>query len=612
MLPDHRTRRINPRLGTYFGIYVSAFVALALLVAIAEQMSAPDALLRWSMLLGPLAFYVAIAVASHTNQPVDFFAAGRRVPAFFTGLGLGACTLGGVGVVSVTGLLMINGIDAWCIVNGVVAGMVVSAVLVAPYIRKFGSYSLPSYLGRRFDSRLLRLLVAATLSVPLMLLLAAEFKIGIALGARLGEVVPGLIAVVLAAAIAATVMAGGLRSTNWAVNAAAIACVIALVVPVAIVGTELTNFPLAQLSYGPTLRGLGRLEDLRGIPVPLLSPLSYDFAGSGLAPLTRRMAQPFGSLGVASYLLTLLVLMAGVAVAPWVIPRAGATPGIYEARKSLGWAVFVFGAIMLTASAYAVFSRDIVMEQLVGHADSALPDWFQAMVAANDAAVDGRQPQLPMSGFSFRRDALLFMLPKAAHLPDAVSYLLLAGALAAAFCGAATSAQTLATILAEDVVNGGQWEAPSDRPRLLAARIAAAAVIVAGMALALYTHGDPWQLAIWAFGLCAASAFPAVVLSIWWKRMNALGAAASVIVGFSVSVLTIVAGEASWFGVPSEVVSIFAVAAGFLAAAVGTRVGSAPARSILELVRDMRIPGGETVHDREQRLLRLKRLQRPT
>ncbi|MEQ1612229.1 MAG: sodium:solute symporter, partial [Hyphomicrobiaceae bacterium] len=216
-----------------------------------------------------------------------------------------------------------------------------------------------------------------------------------------------------------------------------------------------------------------------------------------------------------------------------------------------------------------------------------------------------------LSSFSFKRDALLFMLPAATHLPAILLYLVMTGAVAAAFCGACSGILALGTVIAEDVINGSQWEAPSNMPRLLVARVMTAVATVIGATLALSLPADPLQLAIWALGLSGAIAFPVVVLSIWWKRLNVLGAILAMITGFAVAVLGIAAGEANWFGVPSEVVSIFAVLAGFIAAFVGTRFGAAPSRNVLEMVRDMRVPGGETVHDREQRLLRLKRRQRP-
>lgn len=608
---SHRKRRVNPRLGTYFGIFVSAFMSLLLLALIAEQLGAPDASLRWTMLMGPIILYAAFGIAARTNNPADYFVAGRRVPAFFSGLAIGAGALGGVGVVCVTGLLMMNGIDAWSVVDGVVAGLVLCSILVAPYMRKFGAYTLPSYLGRRFDSRLLRLVAAGTLSVPLLLIVVAELKIGLLAASHLTGASNFAMASILVLALVAMAGTGGMRSLSWSGTAAALAVLIAMIIPAGIVATEVTNFPLAQFSHGPILRAVGRLEDVRGIPLPVLSPFAFDFAGTGLEPLTRRMSRPFGSLGPASYVSLTLALMMGIAVAPWLYPRIGTSPGIYEARKSLGWAVFVFGALMLTASAVAVFHRDLVMTQLVGQSPTSLPEWFTRLVEAGHAAVDGRQPQLPMSSFLFKRDEVLFALPGINHFPAVLVYLALAGGVAAALCGAASSALALGSILAEDVVNGSRWEAPEAAPRLAVARAATAVVfVVAGLA-ALRLTADPLQIALWAIGISGATAFPVVVLSIWWKRLNTFGAVCGVGAGFATAVLAIIAGEASWFGMPSEIVGAFAAPVSLIAAAIGTRVGSAPDRHVLELVRDIRMPGGEAVYDREQRLARLKRRQRP-
>ena len=606
-----RTRLVNPRLGTYFGIFVSAFVCLLLLAVIAEELGAPDIALRWSMMLVPLALYVAIGVAALTQDVPDFFAAGRRVPAFFTGLGLATTAIGGVGLVSITGFMLINGQDAWCIANGVVAGFVVCAVMIAPYIRKFGSYTLPSYLGRRFDSRLLRITTAAILCVPVLLIVIAEIKIGLVAATWLTGASPHSMAILTAITIVAAIGFGGLRSLTWSGTAAGLTVLIAVLVPSAIAAIEFTNLPVGQFTHGPVLRIIGRLENAQAIPIPILSPFVFDIAGLGLEPLTRRMVVPFGSLGPASYVMTSLMIMMGVAVAPWLLPRIGATPGIYEARKSLGWAMFLFGSLMLTLAAIAVFERNIIMTQLVGQSAATLPEWFAKLVTSGHAAVDGRLPKLPLSSFSFKRDSALFMLPVMAEFPAALVYLALAGGVAASFAGASAAIYTFGTIVAEDGINGGHWEAPSAAPRLLVARAAILLVTVLGATLALTLPTDPVTLVLWAIGLSGAALFPVVALSIWWKRLNTVGAMSAVLVGFGAAILGILAGQANFIGIPAALISVFAVPLGVLAAVIGTRVGPKPSRQVLELVRDIRVPGGETVYDREQRLLRLKQRQRP-
>ena len=266
---------------------------------------------------------------------------------------------------------------------------------------------------------------------------------------------------------------------------------------------------------------------------------------------------------------------------------------------------------MLTASAIAVFERDIVMNKLIGLTPGGLPDWFKSIMTLGHASIDAQAAQLTMSSFAFERDAVLFILPIATGMPAALVYLTLAGAVAATFTAACASITALGAIIAEDGISGSQWEARPDTPRLVVVRAAISICIVVGALLAVALPGDPLMLVIWALGLSGAAAFPVVVMSIWWKRINTLGALAGMVGGFVVALLLIVAGEANVFGIPSQVASVFAAPVGIIAAVIGTQLGPAPSRHVLEFVRDARIPGGETVHDREQRLLRLKRRQRP-
>lgn len=171
------TRLVNPRLGTYFGIFTAALVALVLMALMFEQLGVADGLLRALMFAAPLLLYAAIGFNARAREPHDYFASGRRVPAFFNGLVLGVAALGGAGFLGLTGALFIAGFDALCLSIGWCAGLVFMAVLFAPYVRKFGTYTVPAFLGRRFDSRAVRVVAAAVLCPPILLLLIAELAL---------------------------------------------------------------------------------------------------------------------------------------------------------------------------------------------------------------------------------------------------------------------------------------------------------------------------------------------------------------------------------------------------------------------------------------------------
>jgi cation/acetate symporter len=167
-------RLVNPRLGTYFGIFAAAFASLVLMALMLEQLGVSDMGVRLLMFAGPIALCGALGLLTPASDPNDYFACGRRVPAFFNGLVLAITALGGAGLMALTGAFFTVGFDALCLSLGISTGLVFMGVLLAPFLRKSGDYTVPSFLGRRFESRPLRIVAAAVLAVPLLLLLAAE------------------------------------------------------------------------------------------------------------------------------------------------------------------------------------------------------------------------------------------------------------------------------------------------------------------------------------------------------------------------------------------------------------------------------------------------------
>lgn len=603
-----RTRLVNPRLGTYFGIFTSAFVAVVIMLAMLERLGLPAGWVRAAMLAVPLMLYAAIGAGSFTREPIEYFAAGRRVPAGYGGIGLSLTALGGTGVVGIAGGLFIVGYDALCLAIGALAGFVVMAVLLAPFIRKFGAYTVPSYLGRRFESKVLRLAAAGTLSVPMLLMLSAELHVGAAAASGLTGWPTAASTFALAIALVVVLAAGGVRALTWSSVAQCIAVLLAIIVPVAIVGVYLTNFPLAQLSHGPSLRSLTRFEQLQGMPIVIAPPWAFDLPGEGIQAMAKRFAQPFGNVGPAAFVAATLTIMAGVSAAPWLLPRVAAAPGVYEARKSIGWATFYFGILLLTLSAAAGFMRFYIMD-LTGEAAAVVPSWLRALVDLGIASVDVPGGKLTVNGIALSRDGVLYALTLAARLPPIILYLVYAGIVAVTLAAAGAAAATLGNILAEDVVNGLTWEIESEHFRVHVARAGLVVAALLGALIAVVAPTDPLRLLLWALALTGSTAFPVLVLSIWWKRINALGALAGVVTGFAVAVLAIVAGEANWIGLDGGLAAVFGIPASLAAAIVASLLTPPPSRHVLELVRDIRVPGGEILYDREMRLARLKRRQ---
>ncbi len=604
------SRLVNPRLGTYYGIFAAAVTALFLLLLILEQLGAPHDVLGLAMLLGPLAFFIIIGMLSWTSEPLEYFAGGRRIPAVFSGLIMALTAFGSTGIIALTGTLYSIGFDALCLTIGGIAGFVVMATAVAPYLRKAGAFTIPSYLGHRFRSRSVRLLAAALLSVPILLIIAAEIRLGALAASWLTGRPASLMVALIVLAILATVTLGGMRSLTWSSVAQAILVLLALAVPVAIVAVLQTSMPVPQLSHGPTLRAIGRNEISQGFAVYLAAPLGVDLPGQGLGSAAKRFAWAFGSIGTLGFSLITLTVMAGIAGAPWLLPRVATVPTVYEARKSIGWATFFFGVVMMTLASIAVFMRDALMALWNADKIAEIPAWLRRLIDIGWVQIPASATHLPVSSILIERDAILFALPVAAGLPDILLYLALAGAVAAALCAAATSIVTLANILAEDVINGLSWEPPASRYRLGVARLGLALTGIGAGAISLAAPADPLSLLLWALVLSASTGFPILVLSIWWKRLNAWGAMAGMASGFTVAVLTILACEADVIDVNSALAAALALPCGLAVAMLASVLTPRPDRPMLEVTRDLRVPGGETIFDREMRLLRLKQRQR--
>ncbi len=601
-----RTRLVNPRLGTYFGIFAAAFAAVVLMAMMLEQLGATDALVRLTVFASPIILYAGIGVMSATREPQDYFACGRRVPAFFNGLALGIAALGGAGFLALTGAFFSIGFDALCLSIGWYAGLVFATLLFVPFFRKVGAFTVPTFLGRRFDSRTVRVVAAGVLSVPILLLLAAEARFAAYASAWLLGQSERLTAVLVVSCAAAIVIAGGMRSLTWTSAAQGIAALLALAVPATIVAVMVSNLPLPQMTHGNVLRALSRVEVARNLPIIVAPNWAVELPGEGIEMLGKRMLQAFGSVGGLGFIIMSFVVATGIAASPTLLPRSGTTPGVYEARKSGGWAVLVVGLVLLTLPAVAVYLRSFVLEQVVNLPPDRLPVWFQLLQQAGIARLDAKGPLVQLSNVGFERDAVLFALPIAAGLPQVIVYLSLAGALAAALAALAASMVAAAAILSEDVVHGLPNETVPDSARVGTARLALLGVAFVTVWLAIAAPADPLQLFLWALTFSASASFPVILLSIWWKRTNAWGALAGMATGSTVAMFMVLLSEIGAITLPSVLAAAVALPLAIGATMVVSLMTPAPGKHVLDMLRDGRVPGGETLYDRETRLQRLK------
>ena len=604
-------RQINPRLGIYFSIFAAAFAGLTVCLVVLEQLGYPDSWVRVTMIIAPAAFAAVIGVASVSSAPDDYFASGRRVPAAFNGLVVAITALGATGLLGITGTFYLVGADALCLSVGYFGGFVLAAILLVPYLRKFGAYTVPSYLSQRFGSRLVGIVAAAVLIVPVFLFLVAELRVGAALLKSLLNVKRGSLIWPAAIAICITVAPGGMRSLTWSNAAWSLIALIALLIPVSIVSITLTNLPFAQLTYGALLENLASLELAGGLQTHRPPPLKLELPEFGAAAMSNPFGAYFGAFGRVSYVLMAFCVMLGVAGMPTMLTRAGTAPSVFEARKSMAWAAVLLGIILLTLPAIAVFARHLMLTEIVGKPPERLPEWLLALFQSGQARIDMQAPRITLQSMMLRRDAIILVLPALAGLPAALTYVAASGIVAAALAGSSARLVTIANMVSEDMTTANQPGSRLSGYRLPLAR--AALGVVGGFAawMALQWTVDPLRLVVWSLSLAAATGLPVLVMSIWWTRINKAGAIAGLVTGFGVTLTCIVTDAifdgVGWFGIDSTMAALFGVPCAVIAAATGSLMTQAPDREARALVRDMRIPGGETIHDRETRLARSAR-----
>jgi cation/acetate symporter len=603
MTVPSRFRSPNPHLGAYYGIVTAALVSLVIMLAMFEQLGWGRAALAQSMMILPIALYLLIAVGARTHQIDDFFASGRRVPAVYNGFVLAAVAVGGAGFLGYTGTAFFLGFDAMAIGLGWTFGMLAAAILFVPYLRKAGSYTLPSFLGHRFRSRLLRVAASALQLPPTALLLAAEIKIAALIAALFLPLSFAVAVVLVAALIAAIAILGGMRAVTWTGSAEFLVGAVGLVIVVTTVSILLTNLPAPQLTYGEVFLDLQKAEATAGI-----TPLGSDGAAAALPgarplPAAKPFIQPFAALSPMAFLALFLSLALGTAALPSLLVRSGVTATVAEQRRSTAWALLFVAAFAMTVPAMAAFAKFTIFREIALAKASSLPVWLtefgdMQLLRTADANGDGA---IGAAELLVGRDGVALMLPSAVGLPYVLTALMAAAALAIALAASAAHLFTLATSLAEDVYRTLDRRTPP--PRLVAARAAIAATALAAAVFLAIADIDPLKTAALAFAFAAATFFPALLLTIWWRRTGKWGALAAMVTGFGVMLADAFFGGALGIfgsGFSAPLASLIGAILALIAGIAVTYAQPAPTKAELDYREAMRNPEGETIYDRAQ------------
>jgi len=605
---QHHYRPINPRLGTHYAIFCSVMVAVVLVLAILEQLGMRKLWISHIMIAVPLVLFLGVAAITRTLDLHEFLAAGRRMPSVYGGLSIAATAIGGAGFFALTGSLYLIGFDALSLILGGAAGFVFTAMLITPYLRKSGAYTLPGFFRQRFSSPLAGALAALLLIPSALLLLAAELRIGGFVTSLFASVSFELAVASGAGLIALITILGGMRSLSWTQCVQYIVVIGAFLLPITVLSVQVTNLPLPQLTYGDLLDRVASQEIAIGASQTNAVSLKEALPGERPEPALKPFLAPFGAIAISDFLMLIFCFMCGTAAMPSLIMRAGTAPSIYEARRAIGWGALFFGLFLISSPAYAVFAKFLTLQEIVGSTPSQLPGWIAGLRDAGlaDFSDSNNDGVISAAEMLVSRDGVTLALPIIAGFPFVVVVLVAIGGVSAAMAAAAAHALTIGTSFAEDVYSGFIFRSATPGKRMIAARLG---IIGATLSAAIFVAMQDFDILpaiAWSMSLTGATFLPGIVLSLWWARMNVWGLIAAMITGFGTTasfiILTEFSGYAPWFGISNMLAAIFGVPAGLIAGLAVSLLTPAPVKRIIAMADEIRDPTGETIQDRATRV----------
>ncbi|SES71849.1 MULTISPECIES: sodium:solute symporter family protein [Marinobacter] len=570
---------------------------------------------------GSFLLYILIAVWAKAGSTSDFYVAGGGVHPITNGAAIGADWMSAASFISMAGLIAAGGYANSTFLMGWTGGYVLLAMLLAPYLRKFGKFTVPEFIGDRFYSRNARLVAVLCLIVA-----SVTYVIGQMAGAGVAfsrflevDATTGLIIAAVVVFIYAVL--GGMKGITYTQVAQYCVLIIAYTIPAIFIAIELTGNPIPPLAMFSehTQSGLPVLDKLNQV----ITDLGF---GSYTADVSNKL----------NMVLFTLSLMIGTAGLPHVIIRFFTVPKVADARWSAGWALVFIALLYLTAPAVASMARLNLMTTIYPEGTAAepieydqRPQWIQewevtGLITYEDKNGDGRiqyyndanadfADEAESRGwagneFSYNRDILVLANPEIANLPGWVIGLIAAGGLAAALSTAAGLLLAISSAISHDLIKGAINPGISEKGELLAARISMAVAIAVATYLGANPPGFAAQVVALAFGIAAASLFPALMMGIFSKRVNNVGAISGMLAGLSFTLVYIFVYK-GWLFIPGTAnlpdnaanwvlgispLSIGAVGAlvNFIVAFVVSNATEEPPVEIQELVESVRYPRG--------------------
>jgi cation/acetate symporter len=553
----------------------------------------------WTFLLVATSFalYIGVAIWSRASSTKDFYVAGTGVSPLANGMATAADWMSAASFISMAGLISFMGYDGSVYLMGWTGGYVLLALLLAPYLRKFGAFTVPDFVGERYYSQVARVVAVVCAIFVSFTYVAGQMRgVGIVFGRFLEVDIDTGVFIGMAIVFFYAVL-GGMKGITYTQVAQYCVLMFAYLVPAIFLSLMITGNPIPQLGFGGVdqASGTALLERLNGLHSEL-----------GFAPYTS------GTKSLTDVIFITAALMVGTAGLPHVLIRFYTVPKVRDARISAGWALLFISMLYTTAPAVAVFARMNLINSVHEMPYSEVPDWFSrweatGLLVFDDANGDGRiqfvGTESPLKNeLTVDPDIMVLANPEIAGLPDWVVGLIAAGGLAAALSTAAGLLLVISSAISHDLLKRGLKPNISEKGELIAARIAAGVAVVIAGYFGVNPPGFVAQVVAFAFGLAASSFFPAIILGIFSKRTTREGAILGMIAGITFTAAYIVyfkfvhpelnTADHWWLGVSPEGIGTIGMLINFALAITVSRFTPRPPPQVLALVDRIRVPSG--------------------
>ena len=548
-----------------------------------------DPIFIWTLIfvVGTFSLYIGIAVWSRVSSTAGFYVAGQGVPSVLNGMAVGADWMSAASFISMAGLIALNGFDGAIYLLGWTGGYVLLAILLAPYLRKFGKYTVPEFVGDRYYSRTARIVAAVCAVAVSLTYVAGQMRgVGIAFSRFLQvDITVGIVIGMVIVAIYATL--GGMKGITYTQVAQYVVLMIAYAIPAIAIGTALTGNPVPQLAFGEVATRLNGIQEELGFGT---------------------YTSPFINISGLNVFLIALTLMCGTAGLPHVIVRFYTAKSVKGARWTGFWALVCIALLYTTAPAVAVFAKTNLIQSVNDVPINSLPAWTQTwgesdstLFAVDDKNNDGiaQYTNDDNNEVTISPDILVLANPEIAGLPAWVVGIVAAGGLAAALSTASGLLLVVGSAFSHDIYKRLIKPDASEQHELLVARGSVlVAVVIAGY-FGINPGGYVAEVVAFAFGLAAASFFPVIVMGIFDKRANKEGAIAGMAVGliFTGTYIVMCADRMldidPWlFGISAQGIGAVGMVISFIVMYVVSRATAEPPAEIQEFVEDIRYPRG--------------------